>query len=277
MAVVETGRAGAIAVVTMARPPVNALGADLRRELFKAVDALDADPAVTAIVVHGRGRGFSAGGDIREFGTPGATAWPGLSSDLHPRIEACCKPVIAAIHGLCLGGGLETALACHWRVATADAHLGLPEVKVGLLPLSGTQRLPRLLGLVESARLISEAQIVPASWMSGAFDLMVEEGGEDAALQAAISLATSLPGGTPADRLVRFRPAPAAGRDVVNSARERASDPVVRCALDAILAAADAPDFDTGIARARALYDALLCSEESLARQRQFPTRTNSR
>jgi 3-hydroxyacyl-CoA dehydrogenase len=273
---VETGRAGSVALVSLARPPVNALGANLRRELFAAIDTFDADPAVTAIVLHGRGRGFSAGGDIHEFGTPNAAAWPGLSSDLHPRIEACRKPVIAAIHGLCLGGGLETALVCHWRVAAREARVGLPEVRVGVLPLSGTQRLPRLLGLVEAAHMISEALIVPAAAMPAAFDLLVDEDDETALLEAAKALAASLPAGATAGRLVRDWPAPVAGHEAVVSARDQGSDPIVRCALDAVLAAAEASDFDAGIARARALYDALLQSEESLARQRRFADQRGS-
>jgi 3-hydroxyacyl-CoA dehydrogenase len=133
-----------IAIVAIENPPVNALAQPVRQALLEAITACDADPTVRAIVIHGVGRHFVAGADIREFD---ASPLAPLLNDVLLRLEATTKPVIAALHGTTLGGGLELALASHYRCATADASLGLPEIKLGLLPGSGgTQRLPRLVG-----------------------------------------------------------------------------------------------------------------------------------
>ncbi|WP_018262915.1 3-hydroxyacyl-CoA dehydrogenase NAD-binding domain-containing protein [Methylobacterium sp. WSM2598] len=141
---VSESREGAVAVLTLQSGAVNALGTALREGIAAALARAEADPAVTAIVLIGGGRMFSAGADITEFGTPPR----GISlPDLLDRIEAATKPVVAAIHGNALGGGLETALACHYRVAVPSAKVGLPEVKLGILPgAGGTQRLPRIVG-----------------------------------------------------------------------------------------------------------------------------------
>jgi enoyl-CoA hydratase len=136
-----------VSVVTIEHPPVNGLGHSVRHGLKTAFDTARIDGRVGAIVLTGAGRGFSAGGDIREFGTLAATAAPALSLDVHPVIEGSEKPVVAAIHGFAIGGGLETALVCHYRIVAADARIGLPELKLGVIPLSGTQRLPRVLGM----------------------------------------------------------------------------------------------------------------------------------
>ena len=144
-AAVRTHREGAVLVATIANPPVNALGAEVRRGLLHAAEAAEADPDVRALLLVGEGRGFIAGADIREFGKP---ALPPSLPEVCSRIEACRKPVIAAIHGTALGGGLEVAMAAHYRLALPDAKLGLPEVQLGLMPGSGgTQRAPRLMGL----------------------------------------------------------------------------------------------------------------------------------
>jgi 3-hydroxyacyl-CoA dehydrogenase len=135
---------GDILLVTIANPPVNALGVEVRSGLLAAIEAADADPAVAAVLLAGAGRTFIGGADIREFGKPPlAPALPYVCD----RIEACSKPVIAVIHGPALGGGLEVALAAHYRIALPAAKLGLPEVQLGLLPgAGGTQRTPRLIG-----------------------------------------------------------------------------------------------------------------------------------
>jgi 3-hydroxyacyl-CoA dehydrogenase len=133
-----------VLVVTVDNPPVNALGVNVRRELRAAIEAAGKDPAVEAVLIVGAGRNFIGGADIREFGKlPLPPSLPEVCNE----IEACCKLVIAAIHGAALGGGLEIALAAHYRIALANAQLGLPEVSLGLLPgAGGTQRAPRLLG-----------------------------------------------------------------------------------------------------------------------------------
>lgn len=137
-------RDGDVAVFTFDNPPVNALSQPVRAALLDAVEALDDDAAVRAIVLAGAGRGFVAGADVREFDRPPAE--PLLPAVLS-RLEACGKPVVAALHGSTLGGGAETALACHYRCASGDLQLGFPEVSLGLLPgAGGTVRLPRLAG-----------------------------------------------------------------------------------------------------------------------------------
>ena len=133
-----------ILVVTLDNPPVNALGVDVRRGLLAAIEKADAERAVTAVLIVGAGRNFIGGADIREFGKlPQPPSLPEVCN----RIEACTKPVVAAIHGAALGGGLEVALAAHYRLAVDGSKLGLPEVTLGLLPgAGGTQRTPRLIG-----------------------------------------------------------------------------------------------------------------------------------
>lgn len=143
---------GKVLLVTIDHPPVNALSADVRRGLLAAVEAANADPAVEAVLIVGAGRNFIAGADIREFGKPPA---PPSLPDVCNRIETCTKPVVAAIHGAALGGGLEVALAAHYRLAVDGAKLGLPEVQLGLLPgAGGTQRTPRLIGAQAALELI---------------------------------------------------------------------------------------------------------------------------
>jgi 3-hydroxyacyl-CoA dehydrogenase len=134
----------------------------VRVALLDALDRAAADPEVRAIVLTGADGRFSGGADIREFGTPASLAAPQLR-DVIAACEASVKPVIAAISGICLGGGLEIALGCHYRVARADARVGLPEVKLGLLPgAGGTQRLPRLVGLETALNMILSGEQVPA-------------------------------------------------------------------------------------------------------------------
>ncbi|ASL45304.1 Fatty acid oxidation complex subunit alpha [Burkholderia sp. AD24] len=143
---------GKVLLVTIDHAPVNALSADVRRGLAAAIDAADADPAVEAVLIVGAGRNFIAGADIREFGKPPV---PPSLPDVCNRIEACTRPVVAAIHGAALGGGLEVALAAHYRIAVDGAKLGLPEVQLGLLPgAGGTQRTPRLIGAAAALDLM---------------------------------------------------------------------------------------------------------------------------
>ena len=149
--VVAWSRSGDILVVTIDHPPVNALSVDVRRGLVDALDAAERDPAVAAVLIAGAGRNFIAGADIREFGKP---PQPPALPDVCNRIEGTAKPVVAALHGAALGGGLEIALAAHYRIAVAGAKLGLPEVKLGLMPgAGGTQRAPRLIGAVRAGEL----------------------------------------------------------------------------------------------------------------------------
>jgi enoyl-CoA hydratase len=143
---------GAVALVTIDNPPVNALSAQLLEELETEIDRLDRNAETRAIVIRGAGeRAFVAGADIKEFPSlrerASGDGSPRGIQKIGTRIERCHKPVIAAIHGFCLGGGLELAMACDLRVAAEDAQLGQPEIKLGLIPGGGgTQRLPRLVG-----------------------------------------------------------------------------------------------------------------------------------
>ena len=153
---------GPVAVVTFDNPPVNGLSHAVRVGLARALERAIADEGVSAVVLTGGGRHFSAGADIREFGTPAATAEPTLRR-LIELVEDAPTPVIAAIQGSCLGGGLEIALAAHYRIAARDATLGLPEVKLGLIPgAGGTQRLPRLLAPARALELILGGEPVRA-------------------------------------------------------------------------------------------------------------------
>ncbi len=167
---------GDILFVTVNNPPVNALGVEVRRGLVAAIDAADADPAVQAVLILGAGRNFIAGADIREFGKPPLAPY---LPDVCNRIEACTKPVVAAIHGAALGGGLEIALAAHYRLAAPDAKLGLPEVLLGLMPgAGGTQRTPRLIGAKAALELMLSARQMGAqeAHSLGVVDRLVPEG-----------------------------------------------------------------------------------------------------
>ena len=145
---------GPVAVITLDNPPVNGLGHATRAGIVAGIERANADPAVAAIVLIGAGKAFSGGADIREFNTPSATAEPTLGTVIRT-VEASGKPVVAAIGGACMGGGLELALGCHFRVASPDAQIALPEVRLGLLPgAGGTQRLPRVVGVETALRMI---------------------------------------------------------------------------------------------------------------------------
>jgi enoyl-CoA hydratase/carnithine racemase len=151
---------GDVAVITLDNPPVNGLGLDTRRALADGLARADADPAVQAIVVAGAGKVFSGGADIKEFGTPQALAEPNLHS-LILTVENHAKPVVAAIHGTCMGGGLELSLACHYRVVQAGTQVALPEVKLGLVPgAGGTQRLPRTIDVETALNMIVSGEPV---------------------------------------------------------------------------------------------------------------------
>jgi 3-hydroxyacyl-CoA dehydrogenase len=143
-----------VAVLTLDNPPVNGLGYDTRRALVAGLDLALADPAIVAIVIAGAGKSFTGGADIREFGTPRAMQEPNLLSVISA-FEASVKPVVVAIHGVCMGGGLELALGCHYRLAAPGTQIALPEVKLGLVPgAGGTQRLPRAIGLEPAMNMI---------------------------------------------------------------------------------------------------------------------------
>ena len=163
-----------VAVVTVDNPPVNALSQGVRQGLLEGVNKALADDAVQAIVIHCAGRTFIAGADITEFAS--GPAEPSLR-DMLELMDGAGKPVIAAIHGTALGGGLETALCCHYRVAAPGARLGLPEVKLGLLPgAGGTQRLPRVVGVEKALQMVTSGVPIGAveALEAGLVDEIVE-------------------------------------------------------------------------------------------------------
>ena len=158
---------GAVAVVTLNNPPVNGLGLATRTAAVKGIQQALADDAVKAIVITGAGKAFSGGADIKEFNSPKALAEPSLHT-LIATAEGATKPVVAAIHTVCMGGGLELSLGCHYRVAMPGAQIALPEVKLGLLPgAGGTQRLPRVLGLEMALNMIVSGTPVASEKLAG--------------------------------------------------------------------------------------------------------------
>lgn len=258
---IEHRREDEIAVVALAHPPVNAFGLRLRCELVETFARLAADDRVRGIVVHGAGQGFSAGGDRTEFGKPAAAARPTLSRDVLSALESCGKPVVAAIHGFAIGGGLEFALTCDARVATADSRVGLPEVTLGRFPLSGTQRLPRLLGVAVAAEWILRGETVQASSpaIAPVFDRIVAD--PDDLLPVALDTARTLMR-SPRNR-VRDRPFPDADpraslRQVLRQHPAETCTAPQRAALEALQAAVEAVDFQAGLDRAQVLFDELV-------------------
>jgi 3-hydroxyacyl-CoA dehydrogenase len=159
--IIELEKISGIAVLTISNPPVNALSAVVRAGLVEAIKTIASDDEVRAVVITCAGRTFISGADIREFGKPFKP--PGLD-EINALLENCQKPVVAAIHGVAFGGGLELAMACHFRIASSGAKLGLPEVKLGLIPGGGgTQRLPRAIGPERAVQMIVSGEPINAT------------------------------------------------------------------------------------------------------------------
>jgi len=193
---------GEVAVVMLDNPPVNGMGYETRKAFAAGIERAQADPAVRAIVVSGAGKVFSGGADIREFGLPKALAEPNLLS-LIRLLEDCDKPVVAAIHGVCMGGGLELSLGAHYRVAAPGAKVALPEVKIGLVPgAGGTQRLPRALGVETALNMIVSGEPVASELLAALpgqrlFDRLIE--GE--LIAGAVAFAREVADGRPLPRV----------------------------------------------------------------------------
>ena len=167
MAYADYTSQGAVAVITLKNAPVHALSIGLRTALAGLLERAKCDESVRAVVIIGSGKAFCGGADVGEFGLPAMSASPSLA-DLLALLEGSPKPVVAAINGLALGGGLELAMACHYRVAAAAAPLGMPEVKLGILPgAGGTQRLPRLAGVERALNMIVSGNPVDARELAG--------------------------------------------------------------------------------------------------------------
>ncbi len=255
--VVRTARQAGVLVVTIDNPPVNALGVAVRQGLLAAVEQAEADAAVQAVLIVGEGKAFIAGADIREFGQP---AQPPSLPEVCNRIEACGKIVVAAIHGPALGGGLEVAMAAHYRVALPAAKLGLPEVNLGLLPgAGGTQRAPRLMGVRAAAGLMLSGQHLGAhaAFDAGLVDRVAQ--GTDpvaAGLQYAEELlAANAPVRRTRDLAIADKAAALAELDALAADTAKKTrglfspGKIVEC----VRAAVELP-FDEGLARERALF-----------------------
>ncbi len=261
-------RRGAIAVITVDNPPVNALSAGVRDGLLAAVTEAGADPDVKAMVLLGAKRTFIAGADIREFGKPRAGAPLG---EVNIAYENSAKPIVAAIHGTALGGGLEVALCCHYRYAVPGAQVGLPEVKLGLIPgAGGTQRLPRLVGVEKALELITSGDFVRADRAEALG--IIDEVGEDL-VEGAVRYAERLLGeGAPAKRIrdLPLSPDPAVFEGYRTSIARRARGFKAPWACIDAIEAATAGDFEAGLAREAALFQEVHDSAESAAQRHVF-------
>jgi 3-hydroxyacyl-CoA dehydrogenase len=264
---------GGIALLTLDHPPVNSLGHELREALAEAVARANADPGIEALVLIGSGAGFSGGADIREFGTPKATAYPNLRTLIRD-IEDSAKPVIAAVGGVCMGGGLELALGCHYRVGAPGGRIALPEVKLGLLPgAGGTQRLPRLLGVEAALNMIVSGATIASEKLRGTplFDAFADGDLEEAALAFAHRVVAERlglrrvrdlkPDMPNADAFFQF------ARNTVKAAAGPYPAPLA--CVEAVAAAVVKP-FDAGLKQERELFTTLMLSPESAALRHVF-------
>jgi 3-hydroxyacyl-CoA dehydrogenase len=270
--VVDLGRHGDVAVVTLDYPPVNALAPHLVEGIYDAFTEASADAGVKAIILICAGRTFIAGADLKTIDMPQKVDF----YELQDRIENAGKPVIAAIHGTCLGGGMELALTCHYRIAVPTAKLGLPEVNLGLLPGGGgTQRLPRVVG-VESALdlLLSGRQVeAPEAFRMKLIDMLSV--GSDLKQDALTYARRLVETGAPAkrirdltDRIGHATPEIfATVRKTNDAARpgEEAPRAIIRC-----VEAAAAGDFDAGLEAERIEFHALLAGPQTTALRHVF-------
>lgn len=261
-----------LALICVDSPPVNALGQTVRAGLLEAVRAAEASPQISALMLYCTGRTFIAGADIREFGQPPQA--PSLGA-LTQTIEACGKPVLAALHGSILGGGLEVAMACHYRIAQRSARLGMPEVKLGLLPgAGGTQRLPRLVGVVQALEMIVDGEPIDArqALESG----LVDELFDDDPLAAGVAyLGQMLSAGALPRRTGDRTITPAVMHSELFEARrqhERRNRPELFSPLRCIAAveAATSLPLSAGLQRERALFLECMQSPQRAALVQQF-------
>ncbi|KAA0911234.1 3-hydroxyacyl-CoA dehydrogenase NAD-binding domain-containing protein [Pusillimonas sp. ANT_WB101] len=264
---------GKTAVITFDNPPVNGLGFDLRHAIVTLVDRAQADDNVVAIVLTGTTRAFSGGADIREFGTPKAGQEPTLRTVIKV-LESSVKPVVAAIDGVCLGGGLELALGAHYRVAATSARVGLPEVKLGILPgAGGTQRLPRLLGLEKALNMIVNGTIVSATKLADTplFDLVVDTDVVASATAFAEKMAKENASHKRVRDLKVNQPDAEALLQVAraNLAAGAKRFPAPLKCLEAVAGSVSLP-FDQGIEQERQLFLQLMSSPESAALRHIF-------
>ncbi|WP_295691519.1 3-hydroxyacyl-CoA dehydrogenase NAD-binding domain-containing protein [uncultured Maricaulis sp.] len=273
MSVVTTRQDGDVLVVTSNNPPVNALGQAVRAGLAEAMATAASDDSIKAVVITCEGRTFFAGADITEFGKP--PVGPSLP-EVIDTIEASKKPVVAAIHGTALGGGLEVALGCHYRIAVASAKLGLPEVKLGLLPgAGGTQRLPRVVGVEAALPMIVKGDPIPAAAAEriGLVDKLVAD---DQLAESGVAFAKHVIGSDshPVSSARADKIESGLGEEFFDSFRKtemrRLKDfEAPEACLQAVRAAAEMP-FSDGVKKERELFGKLVTGTQSRALRHVF-------
>jgi 3-hydroxyacyl-CoA dehydrogenase len=268
---------GDVAVITMNNPPVNGLGMATRQGLTAGLEKANADAAVKAIVITGAGKAFSGGADIKEFGSPKAVAEPNLLSVILA-IENSAKPVVAAIHSVAMGGGLELALGCHYRIAAPGTNVALPEVKLGLIPgAGGTMRLPRVLGVETALNMIVSGEPVRSELLAQQpgqklFDKMAAS--PESLMEEALAYARSVADARPLP-LVRNMPSKHPlgdayfqfARNMVKGMAKNFPAPV-KC-VDAVEASTQ-KKFDEGMAFEREIFTNLMFTPESRALRHIF-------
>jgi 3-hydroxyacyl-CoA dehydrogenase len=271
---VRLSREAEIGVITVDNPPVNALSPGVPEGIIACLQQAEADPTLRAVVLLGAGRSFIAGADIRQFGK-NRPRLP-LGKRVYDVLDAATKPVVAAIHGYALGGGLEVAMACHWRIAVPEAKVGLPEVLIGILPGGGgTQRLPRLVGPKLAVDLITSGRHIPApeALKLGILDRVLAAG--ESLRDAAIAFARSVAEAKPLPR-VRDRDAKLAeGTEAMfaearSAIARRARNQIAPQNCIAAVEAACRLPFDEGIRREQELFAELENSDQARALRYAF-------
>ncbi|MEO8387558.1 3-hydroxyacyl-CoA dehydrogenase NAD-binding domain-containing protein [Polaromonas sp.] len=268
---------GSVAVITLSNPPVNGLGHATRLSLTDNIQKANDDAAIKAIVVTGAGKAFSGGADIKEFGTPKALTEPNLLSVIRA-VENSAKPVVAAVHSVCMGGGLELAMGCHYRIAAPGTNIALPEVKLGLLPgAGGTQRLPRVLGVEAALNMIVSGEPVKSELLAQIpgqklFDKLAAS--PESLLQEALAFAQSISDTRPLPLVRELRAKHPNGdayfqfaRNMVKGMAKNFPAPL-KC-VDAVEAATK-KKFEDGMAFERELFINLMWTPESRALRHIF-------
>ena len=266
---------GNVAVITLDNPPVNGLGHATRLGIVTGLDKALADAAVKAVVITGAGKAFSGGADIKEFGSPKALAEPNLLSVILA-LEASSKPIVAAIHTVCMGGGLELALGCHYRVASNGVQVALPEVKIGLIPgAGGTQRLPRVIGVENAMNMIVSGEAVKSELLAAApgqklFDKIIDGDLMAGALAFAAEVADKRPLALVRDLKVTHPNADAYVQFVRNMVGGMSKNfPAPLKCVEAV-AGSLRLKFDEGMKLERELFTALMFTPESKALRHAF-------
>src|SRR5471032_1394856 len=266
---------GTVAVITLNNPPVNGLGLATRTAAVKGIQQALADDAVKAIVITGAGKAFSGGADIKEFNSPKALAEPSLHT-LIATAESSTKPVVAAIHTVCMGGGLELSLGCHYRVASPGAAIALPEVKLGILPgAGGTQRLPRAIGVEAALNMIVSGEPVKSELLAQIpgqklFDRIIEGDLMEGAIAFANEIAAVRPLPMVRDIKCKHADGDAYFGFTRNTVKAMAKDfpAPVRC-VDCVEQATKAK-FEDGLKYEREAFAALMLTPESKALRHAF-------